>query len=504
MFQSDRNIKNIKILIVLSIIFGTLFFSLRVLQYKSFFSFEWEDDARHNQVIYNIATSLTPHQTIFQNQQPRFLNDHFHPIYFFIALFYKIYPHMYTWYFIMCFSYGFSSITVYLLARHILKDEKLALIVSSIYLFYPPLHYATLGALDAISFTLPIIFLVFYFLYTKKYFPYLLFMVLSCLCREDIPLYIFILGIYQIFKKYPKKFWCSTLIFSSIYFSVAVYVANNFGNIFYKQYDTKLFVQSYDYITLGAAKDLILFLFSDTKQALNWLFDWHKVRFFIMLLYPLLFLPVFSVELYLVLLIGFFQIGLPEGFFNQNSYYAALMTPFLFVSLIYALKKISMHISRRKLLCLALFILTTCLLGNVGRNIIGATARESKMFQEPYAEEYDRRFLDVKNIFDRRLYTVDEEDRMAWELIKMVPKDASVTVTGDLLPAVSSRRHVYEFGLNHPKAFEGEPLFSNYPYHDVDYILINKKCLINGLGGALFLVKKRRFRRGDFNHDKQV
>jgi uncharacterized membrane protein len=479
-FDNKRN--NIKILIILSLIFGSLFFTLRVLQYKSFFSFEWEDHARHNQLLYNIATSFTPQQTIFQSQQPRFLNDHFHPIYFLIALLYKLFPGIYTWYFIICFSYGFSSLTVYYLARKLLNDEGHALFVSLIYLLYPPLHYATLGALDALSFSLPFLFIMFYFLLIRKYVFYLLVMVLVCLCREDIPVYIFALGIYQIFKKYQKRYWISTLLFSGIYFIIALYVMHHYIQSFEEEL--------YDYITVSSLKYILIFLFNDTKNTLDVMFEWGKMRFFVMLLYPLIFLPVFSSIFYVGVTIVIFEIGIPDGFFNENSYYVALMIPFLFMAAISTLKKIRKAGGIKKFRFLRILILVVCIWGNTGRNIIGFTAKESGFFQEPFSKEYDRRFIGVKNIFDRKLYIIDEDDQYAWDMLKMIPNNASLMVTGDLLPAASSRRFVYEFGLDYPGAYEAILDDLEYPYNLSEYILINKKCLMNGLGGHFVCVPK--------------
>jgi len=203
---SMRN-KRIITLIALSIIFGTIFFSLRVLQFRSFFSFEWEDDARENQIVYNIATTLEPYQTIFQRNaiQPRIFNDYFIPLYYPLALFYKVFPHIYTWYFLMCFSYGFVSIIIYLLAKNILNDERVAFLISLLYLLFPPLHYSTLGAMDPRNFVLPFFILMFYYQHFRKFIPYLIFMVLACMCKEDIPAYTFAFGLYQLVKKYPKK-----------------------------------------------------------------------------------------------------------------------------------------------------------------------------------------------------------------------------------------------------------------------------------------------------------
>jgi len=488
-----HNKKFIYVLVTLSTIFCILFFCLRVLQYKSFFSFEWEDDARVNQVVYNIATSLTPYQTIIQKQlsRPSLLNDHFVPLYYLIALFYKIFPHIYTYYFIMCFLYGFASIIIYLLAKNILKDEKTAFLISLVYLLFPPLHYAALGGMNPRNFVLPLFLFMFYYQNLRKFVPYLIFMILACFSMEDIPVYVFAFGLYQLLKKYPKKWWLSTLTFSGIYFVIAVYMTNVFSRMDNVTNFTSIYTENYNYINLNSVKSIITTVFTDPGYIVQTVFTWSKMRFFVMLMVPVLLLPLFSMELYIGMVIMFFEIGLPEGFFNENAYYAAVMIPFVFVSLIYTLKKIHMYIGRRKSLSVVYLLIIICLFSGMTRNIIGETAWEDDAWPKLYNYECDNRFLDVRNIFDKRLYTMDSKDRIAWEMIKRIPRDASVTVTGDLLPAVSSRRYVYEFAYSHPKSIDGEHYLKDYPNTNVDFILINKTCLIHGMGGGYVRLEEK-------------
>jgi hypothetical protein len=191
------------------------------------------------------------------------------------------------------------------------------------------------------------------------------------------------------------------------------------------------------------------------------------------------------------MIIMLFEIGLPEGFFNENSYYAAIMIPFVFMSLITTLKKIRVRVGQRGVIAVVYFLILMCFLGGLTRNIIGETAREDGVWPIQYNNECDNRFLDVRNVFDKRLYTMDAEDRVAWEMIGMIPKGASVTVTGDLLPAVSSRRYVYEFAYSHPRSIDGERDLKGYPNTNVDFILVNKKCLIHGLGGGYVRLEEK-------------
>jgi len=467
-------------LVILSLIYGAIFFALNVLKYRSFFSYEWEDDAGENQVVYNIADSFRPSQTIFVSN---FFFNRFTPIYFLVALFYRIYPHIYTWYFLVSFAYGFSSLIVYLLARDILRQQSLGFILAISYLLYSPLHYINLGTLDGNIFSLPLLFLTLYFLFKRNFFQYCFFMVLSCMCKEDVPLVILLLGVYELIKKYPRKWWLTTVIFAGLYFMAAVYISNNLLRVtgFCSNIDNR----NFEYFDAGTVKGILSFMLFHTKEAATFIFSWSHVRVFILVLFPLIFLPAFSLEAYIPMVM-FSEILLSRGFSNTDSYHLAPIIPFLFISLIFTLRRVSDRIFWKKnIFYVALVILLLCFLSNFGRNIIGCIPAEG------CGEVHDTRFLDVRNIFDRRFFTVDEEDRLAWKLVDLIPKDAPVTASGDFLPALSSRKILYEFGLNNPKAVRNMFCLSDYPSYDVDYILIHKEYMPHGLGGHYAFLKRQ-------------
>lgn len=486
------NKKIIFTLLLLSLIYTILFSCLRVMQHENFFSFEWEDDARENQIVYNIAAFFSPHQTIHQTNRPAFLNDHFSPIYFLIAVFYLIYPHIYTWYVLMSFGYGFSALIVYLIGRDILRDTTSAFAIALAYLFYPPLHYVNLGALDARVFLLPLLFLTMYFLYLRRFGFYILCMFLSFLVFEDVPLIFIFLAILLYVKKYGKQWWIITGVSSIVYFALAVSLANKFCRIQGFNSCPLIANGGVDYLDIGSMKDIPSFLFYDTRTFIDFISDWSKIKAGILLLYPLLFLPLFSLEVY-VPLIMYIEIVLGRGkFMNENSYYLAPIIPFIFVSLVVSAAKIKSKFGIHKARVITISVVFLCIVSGFGRNIIGCTAKESGVLEEPESRLYDTRFINVKNIFDRRIYGTDMNDKAAWEMIALIPKDAAVTASGDLLPALSSRRIIYEFALNIPAASFSLFPKATYPNYEVDYILINRQCVINGLGGHYaFLVRDR-------------
>ena len=474
----NNTVKNKRIfylLLTLGLIYGTVFFYLNVMKYRSFFSFEWEDDAAENQVIYNIATSFNPHQTIFIS---KYFFGHFTPIYFLVALFYKIYPHIYTWYFLMSFSYGLCVLIVYSLARDILKSEVIALLVALSYLFYAPLHYVNLGTLDGNTFALPLLFLTFYFLYKRSFIHYLIFMVLSCLCKEDIPLVIFMLAVYQLIKKYPKRWWAVTGIFVITYTAFVIKFIPYFRMAHHLAPDYR--EGCFHYLDLRTFKEICKFISEPNFLAVA--LQPNKLKSFFLFLYPVMFLPLFSLEFYLSIPL-ILEVLFTFDLANDSSYYFSPIIPFVFIGAIFILKNQFKKVKIRNKLRLALscFMLFLCIVSNFYRNFLGLTAKENKN-----TLNFDGRFKDVNNIFSNKIYVVEEEDRLSWEFIKMVPKNASVIATGDLLPALSSRNVLREFGLNVDGAIEAPYADTHrfdYGSYSTDYILINTNNICNGTGG---------------------
>ncbi len=80
--------------------------------------------------------------------------------------------------------------------------------------------------------------------------------------------------------------------------------------------------------------------------------------------------------------------------------------------------------------------------------------------------------MKVNNLFNPIFYRQDKGDKIAWEIINMIPKgiNTRVTVSGDLLVPFSVRNTTLEF------------LDDRYNYYDVDYIFIHNRNMYIGAG----------------------
>ena len=326
---------------------------------------------------------------------------------------------------------------------------------------------------------------VFYFLETKRFVPYIIFIIIAMSTKQDVALVTLLIGLYCFWRRYPKRWGLTTVIVSAIYFFAANILMNT---IFYTPgVDSHPEINVYAKYDLLTIKSVCIFLFTKPIQFLQHVFSLNHLRVIWLILYPVFFLPLLSLETYIALPMVM-EIFLLKGFQNYNSEYIAVITPLLFIGLIYTLKKI-VRIKKTKVAFLFSFIIIfLCIISNLFRNIIGDGPNETPIDQKYFV---DKRFSGTTNFFDSRLYTIDTEDKAAWRLISMIPRDSSVTATGDLLMALATRRKLFSFGLNEPKALESEygPM-DYYPAYESNYILIHTKNLWNGLGGQYAFIDK--------------
>jgi len=84
----------------------------------------------------------------------------------------------------------------------------------------------------------------------------------------------------------------------------------------------------------------------------------------------------------------------------------------------------------------------------------------------------DLTFLELKSVFDSRIYTMTETDKIAWRMIEKIPADATVTTNYGLMTPLATRENIKEFGRDAPR----------YNYFDFDYILIHLKDQYFGAG----------------------
>lgn len=453
------------IIILIVICFALLFTYLHVLRYKSFFSYEWEDEATHHQLVWN-----TVHGRWFYNSigiSGYYFSYHFQPVILLQSLVYGVFPHIYIFYFIISFSLGMGAIPLYLLAKRIFQDPLPAFLISLSYLLYAPLHNINFCDGDPIIFTIPILLFLLLFLEMRSFvfrrgtiLGFLLLGIAALMCKEDISFTFIFFGAYFIFIK-KGKWALACFVLALVWLSISLPIV-----IWLNQKQS--LVRSIYY---GSFNELVLMPFIRTKDFFLTLFSNDHLKYLWRILMPVSFLPLFS-GISIGSLSGILELILGRGNIKYSQvYFLSPAIPFLFVGTVYSIRKISnliytkmpTTISANKIVIL--FSLSVLLI-NIANlrmgNILGSVGKGKIV--------YDKRFLNVNNIFDPVVYSMDNEDKIAWNFISLIPRTASVSASGDLLPALSARSNLKE-------------LFNNdYDYLDSDYLLFHTKYIGFGAG----------------------
>lgn len=482
------NINKYKLLLALAVVlYVAIFFWLNTARYNALFSFEWEDEARENQVVWNTAHG----KLFYQSIDGGFFAGHFRPFCAVIALFYLIFPHILTWYFVSTLAIALTSFVIYALSLEVLKDKLQAFFVALGFLLYPPLHYVNLGPLDPVNFTVLFITLAYLCFKRNKFMIFMLLLVLCLSCIESMAFVVFMFSLAALFCRKDKKWFFAPLLMAGLWFFITIFfIFPHIADVHYMYEGNNSVFYSNDW---GTLKMIIKFFCLSPLKAIAFMSSPEHISLILRLFTPVLFLPFFSAVTF-VGLAGFLQLLLTLPIGLAQSYYLSNVIPFIFIGFIYGLNRAAYFLSRLKFLSIKpktaayIFIFgafSSSIFTIFGGNIYGTIHSD---------EIYDKRFMNVKNIYHREFYTMDEGDRAAWSLIKMIPPDASVSASGDLLIPLSHRKTLFEFGFKD----------SYQDYFDADYILINKRNMYFGAGHYAkpkesdFIKLESLVRQGDF------
>jgi len=425
-------------ILLLAIICYSLFFSvLCVMQYQAFFSEEWEDLAIYNQIIWNIAHGNGPYSSI---EGSLFYEHPTVYILYPVALFYAIWPHIYNLFFIVSVSLGSGAIPVYLLAKRVSKSENIALYAALLYLMMPLLHFLNLLAFRPVILCIPLLLWAFYFFYKNNFKSFILFALLAMSCYETVAFSIAFFGVYAFLIKRKIQWILTPLALGVVWLYVSiciVYPACGYKDWFAVDYITQFF-------PAYASKDSVL------KNIINFFLTgdevWRRILSNIRYAWqisglPFFFLPYLSPLVLVMALPGWLLLMLPKSSLNiGEQHWLAPYVPFLMVAAIFGLQKCLFFIKKWKLnyfkkpfLIVTFFFI---FFSNFGNTRYGALCSSDQI--------HDHRFKNVRNVFNPIFYVQDDQDKIALKLIAMIPGDASVCASGDLLPHLSQREHLYE------------------------------------------------------------
>lgn len=398
---------------------GNTYILLLILNLFFFFFYSYHSLKKHFQYdsnafdlgIYTQSTYLYG-QGLFYNtlKHMNLLGDHFGAVLILISPIYKIFPSPVSLLLIQALFVSLASIPIYLVGLSVLKNKLLTFLITLSYL-------TSVGVLTAVNFdfhlaaisVLPLSLMV-YSWYFKKWKLYWLILILSLLFKEDIPIFIFGLGLFQLLKK-QRLLGISTLIFSITSF---VLIKFFLMPLFFEGANQAYISTSI--LPLTSPIDLIYLLiirpgiFLDqifnSQVKLATFFALYKDFGFMPILSPFSWLTVFP-YLYLRFTSNYIQMWGTQFHHNIN------LEPFLAYSAIFAIK--SFNIPHKAVIILLLFFLFTS--GLAPNSLIVSTIQ----FKPPD--------------FSRYSYITNA--------LKKIPSGSAVSAQSPLVPHLANREKIY-------------------------------------------------------------
>lgn len=439
--MSKKNSLSLLLIFVLSYIF--YFGLISVMKFNSF-SFNDFDLAIHDQVEWNLL-----HGSIYNSILGLpFLGNHMHLIMFLVVPIYAIFGHPLTLLLLQTIALGAAAIPIYLLSRRLI-DHEWALVISVIYFFYPALGYVNLYEFHPTVFATLFLSITVYYYFLNSFTKFIIFLILSILCQENIPFAAIMFGILAIFNRRGLKWIIMPILGGFLYLFIALTLMSRFNN------NTIQFIAIYGH--LGNSFSSILFnILTKPHLLFQALFRPQSLIYLSHIFLPLSFLPLLS-PIILMLSLPFFLQHLLSARISELTifyHYTAEIIPFIFVAFIFSIQLLLRNKWLKKYqILLKVFLLIVLIVSNI--------------------------FLGPHFVMLRRLVSLkkDYSDLYKDSLLAKIPIVASVVTTFEFLPHLSHRKNLYSF--HH--VYMGHYTISSKKYElpqNVEYALIDFNDLL--------------------------
>ncbi len=357
--------------------------------------------------------------------------------------FYAIRPGAETLLILQALVLGFSALPLFLFARTRLS-QGLALVLSLAYLLFAPLHGPNFYDFHWLPLAIFFHFWLYFAVATKRTWLAVAMVLVLFSIREDIALGLSVFGAFLCLTGERVRFGLALSLVSVVWFAINKFVIMRLaGSWWFENMYAELFADG-----KSGYGSVLKTIISNPTYTLTTLAREPKLVYLFHLLTPLAFLPVRKLALVGLLLPGFFFTLLTTGYWPTTSIafqYTTHWIPYLFLATALSLwlmgREPDGQLKRRAAVIAMLFAVTSHSY-NFGailqrQSFVGGFS--SITFQS--TPESAKRYQDLL------------------QLVRQIPRDASVAATEYLNPHISTRLEAYTFRYDVPV---------------VDYILVSK------------------------------
>ncbi|MCP4415065.1 MAG: DUF2079 domain-containing protein [Chloroflexi bacterium] len=440
MFPSKKQSPTIPYLLITAVIlWAAILATFAIMRHQRLNSSAY-DLAIKSQVIWNSSQGDWFASTLEVNN---YLGDHVQPIMLLIAPLYRLWPDVQLLLIIQAVALSLGALPIYHIGQRHLKNQRLALLFSLVFLFYPALGFMNRFDFHPVIFCIPLLLFAFNAWENDRLLLTHLLLLMALLSKEEIGLTIFALGLYAIFIRRQVRLglmWASVGLGWSL-FSLFVIIPAFRGT------DSDTLGR---YAWLGAdvvtqLRTLILNPGFVWQQQMGEPFRWH---FLVVLLLPLGYLALLAPATLLI--------GIPALLYNllsavpsQSSiyfHYIAPFVPFAFIAAILGAARLRLW--RPQMIH---WIIGSLLLGTAVAWAVDNPF--SKTVADPFYPVYT-----LEQTFSAEAFA---------EAKALLPKDASVATTMAFAPHLSTRAELYLF------YHKGKREIAVYDYPQADYLLLH-------------------------------
>lgn len=199
---------------ICSVVF-LLWLNLLFEKFTHFGYYDW-DLAMYAQATWALSQGSL-HSSIFGTS---FLTNHAEYIAFFIAPIYKLFPSAFTLVVLKILSFVGGSFVFYLIAKKLL-GWPLGILLMLLYQFHPANAFMMIYEFHFENLAIIFIFLMYYFLQTRRFIAFLISACFATLVKENISLVVFMFGLYVLIKREPQgKGWVIAPVFLGLGFFI--------------------------------------------------------------------------------------------------------------------------------------------------------------------------------------------------------------------------------------------------------------------------------------------
>ena len=277
-----------------------------------------------------------------QNPSGSFFGVHFSPFLLLLVPLYRLVPFAETLLILQSFVLALGALGLYLISYHVHENRFVSISLAISYLLYTPLQTVNWFDFHVQAFIPIFFFMMFYFYIRKDYVKSIVFMVLVLSTIEMMPVLVFAFGLYCVFNGHRDEraltYAIAVLCVSVTWFFLASFVKASLNPMYSTTFGAwNIWGTSYLQMLTSIITrpiDMLLYFFT--------VFPLEKALYFLWLVAPLFFLPIFAKKEFILLVMPWITLAFLSTYTGYFGYqYAAFVVPQVFIATVYGLKQMS-------------------------------------------------------------------------------------------------------------------------------------------------------------------